>query len=177
MVAFTKQCGSFIGMRYITRFGLFVWLGCFTSTCFIWSDCPPQDFCIDGGLGDICQPIQPPPERFIGASLLIPTHQVRCTAAWWTAWPSPGSRWTWQAWSSCNGYFFWLSYRIFRSAVLSSSCPSYLWWAAVSGPVIAQRWWRRRNKVLVLVMTIYHPSYPVLLTYRKVYLSKCTTNV
>ena len=37
--------------------------------------------------------------------------------------------------------------------------------AAITGTVIDQRWRRRRGKVLVLGMKIYHPSYLLFLNF------------
>ena len=65
-----------------------------------------------------------------------------------TNWPSPGSRWTWQAWYSHCRDSFRFSERRRRSAVLPNSRYSSPQQSAISGPVIAQRWWRRRNKVV-----------------------------
>ena len=44
-----------------------------------------------------------------------------------------------------------------RSEVLSRYFTSSLLPAYVADPVVALRWWRRRDKVLV--MTVYNPSY------------------
>ena len=154
----------------ITWFGLFSWLGCFLSPRIVWSNQTPQGVYITGGIGDLCQPAPSPPERLIGASLLIPAPQR-------ADWTSPGAHWNCQAWSSCRSNSFRSSDRICRSAVLLNYRPSSIRLADVSGPIIAQHWRRKRDKVLVLAMIIYHPSYLMFLTFCVAFLSKCTTHI
>ena len=72
LVAFTGLHGILLGVCYITRFGLFVLLGCFTSPRLIWTARTPLGFHITGGIVYLCQPAPPTPERFLGTSLLIP---------------------------------------------------------------------------------------------------------
>ena len=47
----------FIGLCSITRFGLFVRLGCFPSPHLVWSDFPPWGVCITGGIWDLIAPL------------------------------------------------------------------------------------------------------------------------
>ena len=72
LVAFTGLHGILLGVCYITRFGLFVLLGCFTSPRLIWTARTPLGFHITGGIVYLCQPTPPTPERFLDTSLLIP---------------------------------------------------------------------------------------------------------
>ena len=65
----------FIGVCSITRFGLFVWLGCFPSPYIAWSDWPPRGVCITGGLWYLFLSAPRPLACLIGASLLIPDHR------------------------------------------------------------------------------------------------------
>ena len=159
-----------IGVCSITQFGLFVWLGCFPPSHTALYARPPWGVCIIGGLGELCCSATPPPARLLGASLLIPAPQR-------ADWTSPGAHWNCQAWSSCRSNSFRSSDRICRSAVLLNYRPSSIRLADVSGPIIAQHRRRKRDKVLVLAMTIYHPSYLMFLTFCVSFLSKCTTHI
>ena len=60
--------------------------------------------------------------------------------------------------------FLLSSDRMSRLELLSKSCPSTLQLADITVPVVDKIWQRRRDKVLVLAMIIYHPYYLVLLT-------------
>ena len=68
----SPDCMFFLWVCSITRFGLFVWLGCFTSPRLDWSTWPPWGVWITGGIGGLRQSAPTPPARFLGASLLIP---------------------------------------------------------------------------------------------------------
>ena len=79
--------------------------------------------------------------------------------SWSTAWPNQCAWRTQQTWFYRHRGLFWCSERIHRSDLLLNSCPYYLWLEAVSGPAVAEIRRRIRDKVLVLAMTISHPSY------------------
>ena len=114
-------------------------------------------------------------------SILIRTEffrcPLRCTAAQGTYLLYPGTLWNWQAWSSRRRYSFWYSDWICVLAFLTNSYPFYLRRADGDSPVIAQRWWRRRDNFLVFVMRIHHPYYLMVLTCRILFWSKCTMHV
>ena len=166
-----------LGVCSITRFGLFVWFGIsvipFRLICLApsgrlrhWRDwIPPSIRSASSVALDWCFLVDPcsyemcySPEEFPGVfarsilSALIWTGCLCCplclTDSRGTNWPSPGSRWTWQAWYSHCRDSFRFSERRRRSAVLPNSRYSSPQQSAISGPVIAQRWWRRRNKVV-----------------------------
>ena len=78
----------FIGVCSITRFGLFVLLGCFPSPRLVGSARPPLRVLITGWLGYICQSAPPPLSILPGVSLLIPSpwgddlHRESSVASW-----------------------------------------------------------------------------------------------
>ena len=182
-------------------------VGCFPSPNFAWSARPPWGARITEGFGDLCRSAPPPPARVFGVYLLNPAdwggslhressrvsltarfrppwfgksvfnHPLCSTSTRETSWTYPGARWTWQAWYSIRRCSFQSSDRRRRLSVLLNSCPSYIWRISVAIPVVAQRRWTRRDKVLVLAMTIHQTSYLMFLTCCVVFRSKCTTHV
>ena len=178
-------------MFSITQFGLFVWLGCFPSPRIVWYAWPPRALTLLEGLETSVNPIHllrhaflvrtcwylilrycsSPVESHGVLNCLVPYaliwkgcfHYPICyTSDRETDWPSPGAHWTRQAWSSYRRVSFWSSDQRLRSAVLSNSCPSSLWLADVAVTFVARHQHRKREKVLVLAMTIYPaPSYLV----------------
>ena len=81
---------------------------------------------------------------------------------WRNSWPEQNACRNHQALSYRHRYLSLFLDRICGSDVLSNSCPYSLWMAAFTGLVVALYKIRRRDKFLVVAMTIYHPSYPII---------------
>ena len=78
-----------IEVCFITRFCLFVWLGCFYSPHLSWSASPSQSICITGGLGDLRCSYLPLLERLIGTSWvsLLLVEVLFAGRFIWRPWP------------------------------------------------------------------------------------------
>ena len=87
------------------------------------------------------------------------TRPIHWIDSWRTDWPSQFAFRTQLDWFPRCIYFFGLSDQICRLEILSKSYHYSIQLTSIAGSVVSLSHHRRRYKVLVLAMKIYHPPY------------------